>query len=296
MIFRLDKLSHRYSDGTLALNEVSLNFTRGERVAFLGTNGSGKTTLLNHLNGILKPTSGNIYFEDKPLAYDAKSLLNLRKRVGFVFQDPNDQLFASSVKQDVAFGPLNLGYTPEHVKQLVDDALITVGMTEFADKPPHFLSGGQKKRVALAGVLAMQPEVIIMDEPTSSLDPIATSDILHLLLRLNKENGITLLLATHDVDMVPLFANKIYILDKGKIVSEGTPKTSFSNTELIRKVNLRSPRIAHLFEVLKKENNLPIGELLPLTIGEARKEILELLNSRNNSIPDGEKRKTADTQ
>ncbi|MCL1978015.1 MAG: ATP-binding cassette domain-containing protein [Candidatus Bathyarchaeota archaeon] len=284
MIFKLEKLSHRYSDGTLALDEVSLNFTRGERIAFLGTNGSGKTTLLNHLNGILKPTSGSIYFEDKPLAYDAKSLLNLRKRVGFVFQDPNDQLFASSVKQDVAFGPLNLGYTLERVKQLVDDALTTVGMTEFADKPPHFLSGGQKKRVALAGVLAMQPEVIIMDEPTSSLDPIATSDILHLLLRINKENGVTLLLATHDVDMVPLFADKLYILNKGKIVSEGTPKTSFSNTELIREVNLRSPRIAHLFEVLKKENGLPIDNEFPLTISEARKEILRLLEVTKEQI------------
>ena len=282
MIFKLENLSHRYSDGTLALNQVSLNFARGERIALLGTNGSGKTTLLNHLNGILKPTSGNIYFEDKPLAYDAKSLLNLRKRVGFVFQDPNDQLFASSVKQDVAFGPLNLRYTPEHVKQLVDEALTTVGMTEFADKPPHFLSGGQKKRVALAGVLAMQPEVIIMDEPTSSLDPIATSGIMHLMLRLNKEKGITLILATHDVDIVPLFSNRLYILDKGKVVSEGTPKESFSKTELIRKVNLRSPRIAHLFEVLKKEDNLPISDELPLTIGEARKEILRLLQEKES--------------
>jgi cobalt/nickel transport system ATP-binding protein len=280
-MFRLENVSHRYSDGTLALDEISLNFTQGERIAFLGTNGSGKTTLLNHLNGILKPTSGTIYFEDKPLAYDAKSLLKLRKRVGFVFQDPNDQLFASSVKQDVAFGPLNLGYAPDRVKQLVDEALTTVGMSEYVDKPPHFLSGGQKKRVALAGVLAMQPEVIIMDEPTSSLDPIATSDILHLLLQLNKEKGITLLLATHDVDMVPLFANKLYILNKGKIVSEGTPKTSFSNTELIRKVNLRSPRIAHLFEVLKKENNLPITDELPLTISEARREILRLIDEAN---------------
>jgi len=278
MIFRLENLSHRYSDGTLALDNVSLTFERGARIALLGTNGSGKTTLLNHFNGILKPTSGNIYFEDKPLEYDSKSLLNLRKRVGFVFQDPNDQLFASTVKQDVAFGPLNLGYTPEHVKKLVDEALTTVGMREFADKPPHFLSGGEKKRVALAGVLAMQPEVIIMDEPTSSLDPLATSDILHLLLRLNKENGITLLLATHDVDLVPLLANKLFILDKGKIVSEGTPKVSFSNTELIRKVKLRSPRIAHLFEVLKKQNNLPIPDELPLTIGEARKEILRLID------------------
>lgn len=277
MLFRVEKLVHRYSDGTLALNGVSLEFDKGERIALLGTNGSGKTTLLNHLNGTLKPTSGTVYFEDKPLSYDAKSLLSLRKRVGFVFQDPNDQLFASTVKQDVAFGPLNLGYTPERVKELVNEALATVGMTEFADKPPHFLSGGQKKRVALAGVLAMQPEVIIMDEPTSSLDPMATSDILHLLLRLNKERGITLLLATHDVDLVPLFAQKLCILDKGKVVSEGTPKASFSDTDLIRKIRLRSPRIAHLFEVLKKEDKLSIGDELPLTISEARREILRLI-------------------
>lgn len=277
MLFRVENLVHRYTDGTLALNGVSLEFDRGERIALLGTNGSGKTTLLNHLNGILKPTSGTVYFEDKPLSYDAKSLLSLRKRVGFVFQDPNDQLFASTVKQDVAFGPLNLGYSPERVKELVNEALATVGMTEFVDKPPHFLSGGQKKRVALAGVLAMQPEVIIMDEPTSSLDPMATSDILHLLLRLNKERGITLLLATHDVDLVPLFAERLYILDKGKVVSEGTPKASFSDTDLIRKIRLRSPRIAHLFEVLKREDNLPIGDELPLTISEARREILRLI-------------------
>lgn len=189
MIFKIENLSHRYSDGTLALNDVSLNFKRGERIAVLGTNGSGKTTLLNHFNGILKPTSGKILFEDTPLAYDAKSLLNLRKRVGFVFQDPNDQLFAPTVKQDVAFGPLNLGYTPQHVKELVDQALKIVDMTGCAEKPPHFLSGGQKKRVALAGVLAMEPEVIIMDEPTSSLDPRAASEILHLLLQLNKKKA-----------------------------------------------------------------------------------------------------------
>ena len=283
MLFRLENISHRYSDGTLALNDVSLSFEKGERIALLGTNGSGKTTLLHHLNGILKPTSGKIYFEEKQLEYDSKTLLDLRKRVGFVFQDPNDQLFAPTVKQDVAFGPLNLGQPADQVKKIVDEALRTVGMAEFAEKPPHFLSFGQKKRVALAGVLAMQPEVIIMDEPTSNLDPRATSEILHLLLQLNKEAGITLLLATHDVDMVPLFANKLYILSKGKLVSSGDPKELFSNTEMIRNVNLRSPRITHLFEVLKKENNLPISSKLPLTISEARKEILKLLDITNNA-------------
>jgi cobalt/nickel transport system ATP-binding protein len=280
MLFRLENLSHRYSDGTLALDDISLSFAKGERIAMLGTNGSGKTTLLNHLNGILKPTAGTIYYEDKPLEYNAKALLDLRKRVGFVFQDPNDQLFAPTVKQDVAFGPLNLGYSPDKVKELVDEALQIVGMSEFTEKPPHFLSLGQKKRVALAGVLAMQPDVIIMDEPTANLDPRATSEILHLLLRLNKDSGITLILATHDVDMVPLFANRLYILNKGKIASEGTPKEIFSNAELIRNVNLRSPRITHLFEVLKKENNLPIDSQLPLTISEARKEILRLLEDK----------------
>src|SRR4030065_471436 len=276
MLFRLENLSHKYSDGTLALNEVSLSFDKGDRIALLGTNGSVKTTLLYHLNGVLKPTSGKIYYEDKPLQYDSKSLLELRKRVGFVFQDPNDQLFAPTVKQDVAFGPLNLGQPPEQVKKIVDEALRTVGMAEFSEKPPHFLSLGQKKRVALAGVLAMQPEVIIMDEPTSNLDPRATSEILHLLLQLNREAGITLLLSTHDVDMVPLFGNKLYILNKGELVSAGSTQELFSNTEMIRSVNLRSPRITHLFEVLKKENNLPIGPELPLTIREARKAILRL--------------------
>jgi len=280
MLFRLEDLSHKYSDGTLALDNISLSFAKGERIALLGPNGSGKTTLLLHLNGILKPTAGRIYFEDKPLEYSPKALLELRRRVGFVFQDPNDQLFAPTVKQDVAFGPLNLGQPAGQVKKVADEALKLVGMSEYADKPPHFLSLGQKKRVALAGVLAMKPEVVIMDEPTSNLDPRGTSEILHLLLRLNKELGLTLILATHDVDMVPLFASKLYILNKGKLVSEGAPAELFSDAELIRSVNLRSPRITHLFEVLKKEDKLPINPRLPLTISEARKEILRLLESK----------------
>ncbi len=284
MLFKVENLVHQYSDGTVALDNVSLGFERGERIALLGTNGSGKTTLLNHFNGILKPTSGNIYFEDKPIEYNAKALLELRRRVGYVFQDPNDQLFAPTVKQDVAFGPLNLGLPIERVNEVVDAALKTVGMSEFKEKPPHFLSLGQKKRVALAGVLAMEPEVIIMDEPTSNLDPRATSEILHLLLQLNKEKGITLLLATHDVDMVPLFANKIYILNKGKLVFQGSPQESFSNGALIRQVNLRSPRLTHLFEVLKNEDNLPISDKLPLTISEARREILRLLENNEKSV------------
>ncbi|MEM3382936.1 MAG: ATP-binding cassette domain-containing protein [Nitrososphaerales archaeon] len=281
MLFRLENISYRYPDGTLALDRISLSFAKGERIAILGPNGCGKTTLLLHLNGILRPTSGKVYFEDKPLEYTSKSLLNLRRRVGYVFQDPNDQLFAPTVRQDVAFGPLNLGEPIDRVKKSVNEALRMVGMAEYADKPPHFLSLGEKKRVAIAGVLAMHPEVLVMDEPTSNLDPMTANDILRLLLHLNQEYGLTLILATHDVDMVPLFANKLYVMSKGKIILEGSPKEIFSNTELIRSVNLRSPRITHLFDILKRKNHLPINKQLPLTIGEARREILGLLNFKN---------------
>lgn len=282
MPFRLEHVSYSYSDGTLALNDVSTEFIKGERTALLGINGSGKTTLLLHLNGIFKPTSGRVYFEDAPLDYSSKALLQLRKKVGYVFQDPNDQLFAPTVKQDVAFGPLNLGLPADEVKVAVDEALEVVGMREFVDKPPHFLSLGQKKRVALAGVLAMHPEVIVMDEPTSNLDPRAASELLHLLLRLNRDDGLSLIMATHDVDMVPLFANKLIILSKSKILMEGSPNEIFSDTELIRKVNLRSPRITHLFEILRSKDNLPLDKKLPLTISEARREILGLLGSRKD--------------
>jgi cobalt/nickel transport system ATP-binding protein len=283
MSFKIEKLTHRYDDGTLALDDISTNFAKGERTALLGTNGSGKTTLLLHLNGILEPTAGKVYFENEPLDYKADSLRSLRKRVGYVFQDPNDQLFAPTVKQDVAFGPLNLGLPADEVKAAVNEALEIVGMSKFVDKPPHFLSLGQKKRVALAGVLAMQPEVIVMDEPTSNLDPRASSELLHLLLKLNRESGITLIMATHDVDMVPLYANQLCILSESKLVAEGSPNKIFSDSDLIRNLNLRSPRITHLFEILKKEDNLPFSEELPLTISQARKQILNIMCSKTKT-------------
>ena len=279
MSFRLENISYQYSDGTVALNNISTNFEKGQRTAILGANGSGKTTLLLHLNGIFRPNSGKIFFEDKPLDYSSKTLLKLRKRIGYVFQDPNDQLFATTVKQDVAFGPLNLGLPVDEVKALVNEALEIVGMKDFADKPPHFLSLGEKKRIALAGVLAMHPEIIIMDEPTSHLDPKTSSEILNLLLKLNRESSITLIMATHDVDMVPLFADKLCILSKSKIIAEGSPNDIFSDTKLIRKVGLRLPRITHLFDLLKNEDNLTIAGKLPLTINQARKEILRILST-----------------
>jgi cobalt/nickel transport system ATP-binding protein len=258
-----------------------MNFAveKGENMAILGPNGAGKSTLLHHFNGLLMPTSGKVLVLGKEVA--TSDLDWVRQKVGLVFQDPDDQLFARTVGQDVAFGPVNLGFPADEVKARVKWALEATEITELENKPPQNLSTGQKKRAALAGVLAMKPEIIVLDEPMANLDPRTASKVLQLLLQLNKELGLTLIIATHDVDLVPLFADKICILKKGQIVLQGPPKEVFAETELIRNVDLRLPRITHLFEILSKRNQLLTNKQFPLTIGEARKEILELLEANN---------------
>lgn len=268
-------LSFIYPDGTKALEKVDLVINKGERVAILGPNGAGKSTLLHHFNGLLLPTEGKI----KVLGHEvSKSNLDLvRQKVGLVFQNPDDQVFAPTVFQDIAFGPRNLGLSEGEVNRRVQWALEIMELGGLEEKPPQKLSHGQKKRVALAGVLAMQPEIIALDEPTANLDPKATSKILELLLRLNEELGVTLIIATHDVDFVPLCSDRICVMNQGSIVLDGAPGEVFSNTEKLRKVDLRLPRIGHLFEILKFKDGLPVGNPLPLTIGEARREIHKLL-------------------
>ena len=258
-----------------------MNFSveKGENMAILGPNGAGKSTLLHHFNGLLMPTSGKVLVLGKEVA--TSDLDWVRQKVGLVFQDPDDQLFARTVGQDVAFGPVNLGFPADEVKARVKWALEATEITELENKPPQNLSTGQKKRAALAGVLAMKPEIIVLDEPMANLDPRTASKVLQLLLQLNKELGLTLIIATHDVDLVPLFADKICILNKGQIVLQGPPKEVFAETELIRNVDLRLPRITHLFEILSKRNQLLTNKQFPLTIGEARREILELLEANN---------------
>jgi len=248
-------------------------------MAILGPNGAGKSTLLHHFNGLLMPTSGKVLVLGKEVT--TSELDGVRQKVGLVFQDPDDQLFARTVGQDVAFGPVNLGFPVNEVKARVKWALEATEITELENKPPQNLSTGQKKRAALAGVLAMKPEIIVLDEPMANLDPRTSSKVLQLLLQLNKELGLTLIIATHDVDLVPLFADKICILNKGQIVLQGPPKEVFAETELIRNVDLRLPRITHLFEILSKRNQLLSNKQFPLTIGEARKEIVELLEANN---------------
>jgi cobalt/nickel transport system ATP-binding protein len=273
-VLETKNVSYRYPDGTPALEDVNFSAAQGKMVALLGPNGAGKSTLFLHFNGILRPSAGTVMVEDAPLTYDKKSIMKVRQKVGIVFQNPDDQLFAPTVEEDVAFGPLNVGLDQDEVEKRVAKSLERVGMAGFEKKPPHHLSGGQKKRVAIAGILAMRPEIMVLDEPTSGLDPKGASQILHLLHRLNQE-GMTIVISTHDVDLVPLYASQVYIISEGHIIKEGTPQDVFSDVETIRNANLRLPRIAHLMEILQKKDELPFEKPYPLTIGEARKKLLE---------------------
>lgn len=272
-------LSYSYPDGTKALENINFTVEKGENIAILGPNGAGKSTLLHHFNGLLMPTSGNVYVLGKEVT--KQNLDQIRQKVGLVFQDPDDQLFARTVSLDVAFGPTNLGLPKNEIEDRVKWALEVTELSGVENKAPQNLSAGQKKRASIAGVLAMKPEIIILDEPMANLDPRTASKILKLLLQLNRELGLTIIIATHDVDLVPLFADKVYILNKGKGFIEGRLKEVFLNTEIMRSIDLRLPRMTHLFEILKRKDNVPINNPLPLTIGEARREILRLLDSGN---------------
>jgi cobalt/nickel transport system ATP-binding protein len=246
-------------------------------VALLGRNGAGKSTLFLHFNGIHIPKSGEVYIDGEKLEYDKQSLLKARQKIGIVFQNPDNQLFAPTVEEDVAFGPMNLGLPIEEVEKRVKLSLERVGMGGFEKKSPHHLSGGQKKRVAIAGILAMEPELMILDEPTSGLDPKGASHILKLLYDLNKE-GMTIVISTHDVDLVPVYSSEIHLISDGEIIAEGTPNEVFSQVETIREADLRLPRMAHLAEILEKEDNIDFGGDYPLTIGQARAKVLDLID------------------
>lgn len=259
-----------YPDGTCALSGIDFYSQRGEFIGILGGNGCGKTTFLKILNGLLKPTKGGVYLEEENLKCIQKD--KLFRRVCTCFQNPDDQLFSSTVSQDIAFGPANMGLAKEEIKRRVDYALSCVGLSECADKSINGLSYGQKKKVCLAGVLAMGPEVILLDEPTASLDPLGVSSIMHLLKEMNLKHGVTMIMATHSVDLVPLFIDRAIILNKGRIVKEGLPEEVFADTQTLRGANLRLPQVGHLFEILKKKDGLSIAGL-PLTIGEARRQL-----------------------
>ncbi|MDI6702452.1 ATP-binding cassette domain-containing protein [Methanothermobacter wolfeii] len=268
-------ITYTYPDGTEALRGINFHAEKGEMIALLGPNGAGKSTLFLHFNGILRPTSGKVVVDGEEIDYSKSGLSRVRQKVGIVFQNPDDQLFAPRVAEDVAFGPLNMGLPEDEVERRVRESLERVGMAGYEDRPPHHLSGGEKKRVAIAGILAMEPEIMVLDEPTSGLDPRGASQILRLLHELN-DAGMTIIISTHDVDMTPLYADRVYVISNGEIISEGTPHSVFSDIETVRGADLRLPRIAHLIEILQKEDDIQFGDY-PLTIGEARRKLRERL-------------------
>ena len=210
-------LSFTYPDGTEALKKVNITIKKGERIAIMGPNGAGKSTLFSHFNGLSEPTSGHVEIDGEKIIFERDELLKVRQKVGIVFQDPNDQLFAPTVKEDVAFGPMNLGLDYDEVNSRITEALELVGMSGFEDKTPHHLSGGQQKRVAIAGIVAMKPEIMILDEPTAGLDPEGVDKVLNILNNLNKE-GISIVISSHDIEMDNHFADKIYVLYNGEII------------------------------------------------------------------------------
>ncbi len=274
-MLKIENLHYTYEDGTPALNGIDLEIAQGEFLAILGANGSGKSTLIKHLNGLYHPTLGRVLLDGKPIErVEDKEIFS---RIGIVFQDPNDQLFASTVEEDVAFGPTNMGLGPEEVKERVHRALHLVEMQDYGRKAIHALSHGQKKRICVAGVLAMEPQVIILDEPTAGLDPVSVHSLMHLLEDLNKKERITMIMATHVVDLVPLFMSRIAILHKGQVLRFGSPEEVFADPQAIEKAQLHLPLVAELMHVLKSKDHVKLHHI-PLTVGEARREILRLLS------------------
>lgn len=266
--------SFRYPDGTVALSDIGLQVKRGEFLGILGANGSGKTTLLKIMDGLMKDFKGSLYLDESDIR--KLSPRQIYDKVGLIFQNPDDQLFAQTVFEDVAFGPVNMGFAAAEVSSRVERALEAVQMQAYAKKSIHNLSLGQKKRVCLAGLLAMGHEVLLLDEPTASLDPMGVSSIMRLLKDLNAKNNVTMVMTTHSVDLVPVFIDRVVILSKGKIVKEGTAQDVFADTTTLRASGLRLPQIGHLFEILKKRDGLDI-KVLPLTIGQAREELRRLI-------------------
>jgi cobalt/nickel transport system ATP-binding protein len=279
-MIKAESLYFSYDDRTPVLHNINLELREGEFLALLGANGCGKTTLLKHLNGLLSPSSGNVSLNERDLARIKDK--EIFSKVGMVFQDPNDQLFRATPKQDVSFGPTNMGLSLDEVTTRTSESLKAVGAFELADKAIHTLSFGQKRRISIAGILAMEPEIILLDEPTSGLDPRGTSAIMHLLRTLNKEKGTAMIMATHDVELVPLFTDRVIIMKEGRIIAEGPPDHVFADTSMIRDAALRLPRIGHLIEILQNREGLQFQEI-PLTIGEARRELLHLLEFHDRS-------------
>ena len=255
------------------LDGVSLSIEEGSFVAVLGHNGSGKSTLAKHFNSILLPTGGRVYVDGMDTA-DEELLLAIRRTVGMVFQNPDNQIVANVVEEDVAFAPENLGVPPEEIRRRVDDALKAVGMYEFREHAPHLLSGGQKQRIAIAGVIAMQPRCIVLDEPTAMLDPIGRADVLRTIKALNRQRGVTVVLITHHMDEAAQ-ADRLVVMAKGRVIADGAPKEIFQDVEGLKAVGLTVPETTQLLWELRREGlDVPLDALSDEECAQALKELL----------------------
>ena len=270
-------LTYKYINGEdnserYAINGVNLEVNRGEFLVILGHNGSGKSTMAKHLNALLIPTEGKVYVEGLDSS-DINNTWDIRSKAGMVFQNPDNQIVATIVEEDVAFGPENLGVESSEIRKRVDESLERVGMYEYRKHAPHLLSGGQKQRVAIAGILAMRPKCIIFDEPTAMLDPSGRKEVINTIKQLNKEYGITIILITHYMEEA-VEADRIVVMDDGKVMLEGKPKEVFSNVPLMKKIGLDVPQVTELAYELNKSGINISTEIL--TIDEMVNELCQL--------------------
>ena len=277
-IIRTENLQYAYpadegAEPVLALKGVDLTIEQGSFVVVLGHNGSGKSTLAKTLNGVLLPCGGHVYVEGMD-TLDEHLLLAIRRTVGMVFQNPDNQIVANVVEEDVAFAPENLGVPSEEIRRRVDDALKAVGMYEFREHAPHLLSGGQKQRIAIAGVIAMQPRCIVLDEPTAMLDPIGRADVLRTIKALNRQRGVTVVLITHHMDEAAQ-ADRLVVMTKGRVIADGAPKEIFQDVEGLKAVGLTVPETTQLLWELRQEGlDVPLDALSDEECAQALKELL----------------------
>lgn len=278
IILKAENLYFSYDDeNSHSLNGLSLEIKRGHKVAFMGANGSGKSTFFLCCNGIHRPSSGTLYFNGEPIDYSKKGLLDLRAKVGIIFQDPDNQLFSASVYQEISFGILNLGVSEEKAKEEVEQVIDYLEITPFRHKPTHALSGGQKKQVSIADILVMHPEIIILDEPAAALDPKHTTMVNHIIDRLTDE-GITVLMSTHDVNYALEWADDIFLFKDGKVLMQGTPIEVFSNQSALAETNLEQPAVLQLFHSLCRKGILKSSLPLPRNLSVLEKYIEEINN------------------
>ena len=277
-ILETKDLHFRYDEeegpSPVVLDGVDLQIQAGTFVAVLGHNGSGKSTLAKHMNAILLPTGGKVYVDGMDTA-DEEKLMDIRRTVGMVFQNPDNQIVANVVEEDVAFAPENLGVPPEEIRRRVDDALKAVGMYEYREHAPHLLSGGQKQRVAIAGVIAMQPRCIVLDEPTAMLDPIGRSEVLKTIKEINRTSGVTVVLITHHMDEAAQ-ADRLVVMSKGKVIADGAPREVFKQVEALKEVGLTVPETTELLWELRKAG-MDVS-LDALSDEECAQELYQLLN------------------